>query len=65
MAVTEERARRLRDVSRALYLEHGWRMPRGLVSCKERDPRNFTRAEWEQAKRAGQDARALKGMLQE
>ena len=53
---------KLRDVSRQLYLEHGWQMPRGLVNSKERDPRNYTRAEWEQAKRAKQDPRALKAM---
>ena len=56
---------KLRDVSRELYLEHGWQMPRGLVNSKERDPRNFTRAEWEQAKRAKQDPKALKAMFQE
>lgn len=56
---------KLRDVSRALYLEHGWQMPRGLVDSKERNPLNFTRAEWQQAKRAGQDPTALKAMFQE
>ncbi len=56
---------KLRDVSRQLYLEHGWQMPRGLVNSKERDPRNYTRAEWEQAKRAKQDPKMLKGLLQE
>lgn len=56
---------KLRDVSRELYLDHGWKMPRGLVNSQERDPRNFTRAEWEQAKRAKQDPKALKAMFQE
>jgi len=56
---------KLRDVSRQLYLEHNWRMPRGLANSKERDPKNFTRAEWEQAKRGGKDAKALKAMFQE
>lgn len=56
---------KLRDVSRNLYMEHGWQMPRGLANSKERDPKNYTRAEWEQAKRARQDPRALKGMFQE
>ncbi len=56
---------KLRDVSRQLYLEHGWQMPRGLVNSKERDPRNYTRAEWEQAKRAKQDPRALKALFQD
>lgn len=56
---------KLRDVSRGLYLDHGWQMPRGLVNSRERDPRNFSRAEWEQAKRAKQDPKALKAMFRE
>lgn len=56
---------KLRDVSRELYLEHGWSMPRGLASSKERDPRNFSRDEWEQAKRADQDPKHLKGLFRE
>lgn len=56
---------KLRDVSRELYLDNGWRMPRGLVNSQERDPRNFTRDEWEQAKRAKQDPKALKAMFQD
>ena len=51
---------KLRDVSRALYLEHGWTMPRGLVNSREADPANFSREEWQQAKRAKEDPRAVK-----
>jgi hypothetical protein len=43
---------KLRDVSRKLYLEHGWEMPRGLQDRSLRDPLTFTRAEWQQANRA-------------
>lgn len=43
--------RKMQDISRELYLEHGWKMPRGLAVSGERDPRNFTLAEWQQAKR--------------
>jgi hypothetical protein len=57
--------RRLLEVSRNLYQEHGWTMPRGLISSKDRDPRNFTRAEWEQPKTARQDPKALKAMFQQ
>ena len=39
---------KLQEVSRQLYLENGWKMPRGLVDSKERDPRNFSLAEWQQ-----------------
>lgn len=56
---------KLRDLSRDLYLENGWKMPRGLMNSREADPRNFTLAEWHQAKRAGRDARDLKSMMQE
>lgn len=57
--------RRWQEVSRELYREHGWTMPRGLISVKERDPRNFTRAEWEQARNGKQDPKALKAMFQQ
>lgn len=56
---------KLRDVSKRLYLENGWKMPLGLIDSRERDPANFTRAEWQQAKRAGLDPKALKSMFQE
>ena len=56
---------RLREVSKQLYLEHGWQMPRGLMDSKERDPRNFTLDEWQQAKRIGRHAGELKSLIQE
>ncbi len=55
----------LRDISRELYLEHGWKMPRGLMNSKECDPLNFTQAEWQQAKRTKQDPRAIKQAFQD
>jgi hypothetical protein len=56
---------KLRDIARELYLEHGWKMPRGFVNSKERNPLNFTRDEWQQAKRTGHDAESLKRMFRE
>lgn len=56
---------KLKDVSRGLFLDHGWQMPRGLVNSKERDPANYSLAEWQQAKRAGHDPKALKEMFRE
>ena len=56
---------KLRDISRDLYLEHGWKMPQGLTNSKLRDPANFSLAEWQQAKRAGKDAKALKQAFQD
>lgn len=51
---------KLRDMSRELYLEHGWQMPRGLLTPSERDPLNFTLEQWQQAKRTRQDPRIIK-----
>ena len=57
--------RKMQDVSRDLYLEHGWKMPRGLAVSGERDPRNFSLAEWQQAKRIGKDPREIKATFQD
>lgn len=56
---------KLRDISRQLYREHEWTMPRGLMDSKAADPRNFSLSEWQQAKRMGLDARDLKAVLQD
>ncbi len=56
---------KLKDMSRKLYIEHGWKMPQGFVKAEERDPLNFTRAQWQQAKRIGRDPRAIKTMFQD
>lgn len=56
---------RLREVSKDLFLQHGWRLPDGLRDRENRDPRSFTLAEWQQAKRRGEDARAIKRVFQE
>ncbi|UFP94611.1 relaxase/mobilization nuclease domain-containing protein [Gloeobacter morelensis] len=57
--------RKLQDLSRELYLEHGWRMPEGLADQSRSDPRNFTLDEWQQAKRQGHDPRTIKTALQD
>ena len=44
---------KLMDISRALYQEHGWKMPRGFIRGNSPDPNNFTHGEWQQAKRLG------------
>lgn len=56
---------RLTDLSRELYLEHGWDMPRGLLDRALRNPLNFSREEWQQAKRAQIDPRLLKAGFQD
>lgn len=56
---------KLRDVSSKLYLEHGWTMPDGLLDSALRNPLNFDRKEWFQAKRTGQDPRVIKAFFQQ
>lgn len=56
---------KLREISKGLYLEHAWQMPRGLMDSRQHDPRNFSLAEWQQAKRMGRDPRQLKALMQE
>jgi hypothetical protein len=56
---------KLMDVSRELHRQHGWTMPKGLVERSERDPRNFTLEEWQQAKRNGVDPRDIKTHIQD
>ena len=56
---------RLTELSKDLFLEHNWRLPEGLRDRENRDPRNFTLAEWQQAKRAKKDPRQIKRVFQE
>lgn len=55
--------RKLTDLSREIYLEHGWEMPAGLRDHKDRDPLNYTHAEAGQAKRAKRDTAELKALF--
>lgn len=43
---------KLKVLARELFLEHGWKMPRGYVLSAERDPRNYSFADWQQSKRS-------------
>lgn len=56
---------KLRECSRELFIENDWRLPKGLMKSEARDPRNFTLAEWQAAKRRGEDPRTLKETAQE
>jgi hypothetical protein len=55
---------RLMEVSRDLYLDHGWQLPHGIAAKGNRNPTNFSLAEWQQAKRAGLDPRWTKEAVQ-
>ena len=54
---------RLTDISRELYLEHGWEMPAGLRDHDARNPQNYSGAEANAAKRAKRDPAALKTLF--
>lgn len=56
---------KLRDMSRQLFLENGWKMPRGYMNSEEANPLNFSLTEWQQAKRIGRDPQKIKAMFQE
>lgn len=56
---------KLQSVSRQLYHEHEWRMPDGLARKGAGDPRNYSLAEYQQAKRMEIDPRDLKGAIQD
>ena len=51
---------RLRELSKELYLEHGWALPEGHRTNGWKNPLNFTLAEWQQAKRVDLDPREIK-----
>ena len=56
---------KLMEISRELYIENAWKMPRGMMMSAQRDPKNFTLSEWQQARRAGKDPKAIKQALQD
>lgn len=56
---------RLMEVARELFLEHGWDIPQGLIDHSLRNPLNFSREEWQQAKRVQVDPRLIKAFFQQ
>jgi MobA/VirD2-like, nuclease domain len=56
---------KLMEISKQLYLEQGWKLPQGLINREQSNPLNFTRAQWEQAKRLDDDPRTIKSALKE
>ncbi len=56
---------KLKDVSRELYLEHGWKIPPGIIDRKDRNPLNFSREEWQQARRVSLNPKDIKRTFQE
>ena len=56
---------RLINLSRELYLDHGWVLPDGLQTNGGKSPLNFSLAEWQQAKRIGLDPREIKQVFRD
>lgn len=56
---------RLMEVSKDLYLEHGWTLPQGFIDRELKNPLHFSLQEWQQAKRLNDDPRLLKLALRE
>jgi len=56
---------RLSEVSKELYLENGWDLPKGFIDRDFRNPLNFKLKEWQQAKRIQQDPRTIKAMFKD
>lgn len=54
---------KLRDISRELYLEHGWKLPNGYLEENKHDPLNYGYTEYHQAKRQNIDPKRLKALL--
>ena len=57
--------RKLNDVSRDLFLEHGWKLPRGYERHDARDPATYSLAEWQQSKRTGRDPKKTKEIFKD
>lgn len=55
----------LRDLSRDLFLDHGWVLPDGLATYGNKSSLNFTLEEWQQAKHQDVDPREIKQAFQQ
>jgi hypothetical protein len=56
---------RLKELSKDLYLDHGWELPDGHKENGWKNPLNFSLAEWQQAKRLGLDPREIKQVFRD
>ena len=56
---------KLQDISKQLYFQYGWQVPRGLMSKEERNPLNFELSQWQQAKRIQEDPKVIKQLFQQ
>lgn len=54
---------KLQDVSKEIFLQYDWNLPKGFIDKQYSDPTNFSREEWQQAKRAKEDPKLLKRLF--
>lgn len=54
---------KLNEISKQIYIEHGWELPKGYIDRQYSDPTNFSLEEWQQAKRAKEDPKVLKRLF--
>ncbi len=54
---------RLNEISRDIYLEKGWELPKGFIDKQACDPLNYSLEEYSQAKRLDRNPKALKAIL--
>ncbi len=55
---------KLQEISKQLFLENGWGIPKGFLDKGLSDPRIFNLSEWQQAKRTGINPKDIKEAAQ-
>ena len=55
--------RKLMEISHALFLRHGWKLPKGMQKAERRSPWHLTREEYRQAVRLAADPQSLKALI--
>lgn len=55
---------KLFKLSHELFLENGWKLPKGYTNKKHRDPLNFSHTEYQQSKRTNTNVRDVKKIFQ-
>ncbi|MBI1208179.1 MAG: relaxase [Azospirillum sp.] len=56
--------KKLQPLTLELFIQHGWKVPEGLLDRENRDPRSFTLKEYHQARKHGRDPRRARSVIQ-
>ena len=54
---------KLMDISKALFIKHNWKLPKGFLSKKDKDQTSYTQDEWQQAMRMKDQPDKLKSFF--